>query len=130
MGDVIYLAGKYRDTSLYQVKQNIRLAESVAIELWKNGDYVISPHKNTAFLDGSISLNDSEIWLLGDLKILERCDKIMVLPNWRDSRGTLREIDHALANCIPVHFWDNSGSIVEYLELMDKSPNQYPNLNV
>ena len=85
---VAYIAGPYRGKTHYEVEQNIRAAEAVAIKYWQLGYAVICPHKNTAHFDG---LAPDEVWLKGDLEILKRCDLIVMVPGWERSSGAIAE---------------------------------------
>lgn len=98
-----YLAGPYRSKDgVIGIRRNIWCAEEVAIQLWQTGLAVISPHKNTALLDGSAP---DDVWLKGDLEMIRRCDFIVVLPGWEKSEGTNAEIDFAHEHKIPVYYW-------------------------
>ena len=85
---VAYIAGPYRGKTHYEIEQNIRAAEAVAIKYWQLGYAVICPHKNTAHFDG---LAPDEVWLKGDLEILKRCDLIVMVPGWEGSMGSRAE---------------------------------------
>jgi nucleoside 2-deoxyribosyltransferase len=102
---VCYVAGPYRASSEYLVKQNIRKAEDVAIQLWAAGFVPVCPHMNTAFFGGAYGLPD-EVWLKGDLEIIKRCDFVVVIPGWQTSQGTLHEIEVARQAGLHVYFWD------------------------
>jgi len=86
---IVYIAGKYRAKTIYQINKNIQLAEDVALKYWKKGYAVICPHKNTSFLDGSLP---DDVWLNGDLEILRRCDVIVMMRDWQDSKGAVEEL--------------------------------------
>lgn len=96
---VAYIAGPYRSDTPRGIVENIRRAESVAIEYWKKGYAVICPHKNTALFDG---ICPDETWLNGDLAILSRCDVIVMVPGWKESQGARTEKAYAEANGIKV----------------------------
>lgn len=98
---IVYIAGPYRAATPHGIVENIRKAESVALEYWKKGYAVICPHKNTALFDGAAPDN---IWLEGDLEIMRRCDMVVVCPGWEKSRGTKTEIKVAQSLSIPVVF--------------------------
>jgi len=85
---VAYIAGKYRAKTEWEVQQNIRNAEAVALEYWRQDFAVICPHKNCAFLGGAC---DDSVWLNGDLEILKRCDIIVMLEGWEQSEGACHE---------------------------------------
>ena len=97
------MAGKYRDMrGAWHVTRNIEAARAVARELWLMGFAVICPHSNTALMDG---IDTGELFLDGDLAILERCDFIVMLPGWQESSGATAELEHARALGLGVFIW-------------------------
>jgi hypothetical protein len=100
---VAYVSGPYRDNrGIHFVKQNIREAEAVALELWRMGYAVICPHMNTAFLDGACP---DGVWLAGDLELLDRSDLIVMMPRHIESQGALAELVHAAIRGTPIFYW-------------------------
>ena len=91
---LVYVAGKYRDSTPFKIAANIRVAAEVALKWWKRNCAVICPHMNTAFFDGEA---DDSVWLKGDLEMISRCDIIVMLPNWRNSHGAMVEHNVAAA---------------------------------
>jgi hypothetical protein len=89
---LVFISGPYRAPTIRGVVANIREAEAVALEYWREGYAVICPHLNTALMDGA--LPDS-VWLEGDREILRRCDVVVMMPRWTESAGATAE--HALA---------------------------------
>jgi len=100
---VAYVAGPYTADTIHGVVQNIRNAEAVAVELWKMGYAVICPHKNTALFDG---ICEDSVWLEGDLKILKRCDILVLAKGWRSSKGACKEVKIAIEYHIPAYCWE------------------------
>ena len=98
---VVYIAGPFRAPSAWAVECNIRRAEVLALEAWRLGFAVICPHTNTRFFDGAA---DDSIWLKGDLVLLERCDGILMTPDWANSSGAKAEHRHATANGVQVFY--------------------------
>lgn len=96
---VVYIAGPYRADSEFAVVQNIRKAEFLALEVWRSGAACICPHKNTGLFGGAA--ND-DVWLTGDLEILQRCDAVLCVEGWERSRGATGEINLARNKGIPV----------------------------
>ncbi len=98
---LVYVAGAYSG----DVAANIAKAESTSIVLIRNGWHVFTPHKNTAgyeqYEDETIT---KETWIVMDMDILDRCDVMYVMDNWRESKGTQREIAFADKHCIPIYF--------------------------
>lgn len=99
---VAYVSGPYRAKTEWEVRQNIEHAAEIAADLWKMGYAVICPHTNSAFMGGVVP---DETFLQGDLAILERCDVLVLMPNWEKSEGAKVEKEFAEACGIPVREW-------------------------
>ena len=97
-----FVAGKYRADTIHGIVENIRKAEAVAIELWKMGFAVITPHLNSRLMDG---VCPDKVWLDGGLEILRRCDLIVLLEGWESSEGARDECIQAELIGIPVFEW-------------------------
>ena len=117
MMEVIYLAGPYLPKSdkfgeaLGQWRENVRQADAAGRALLRAGYAVIVPHKNTYGWDDEPGMG-WEDFLRMDEAIIYRCDAVVLLPRWEQSKGALREKAFAEAQGIPV---------VEYAEFMRKS---------
>jgi hypothetical protein len=98
---LVYVAGPFRGPNHWAIAQNIRRAEELSLEVWRIGCAAICPHLNTAHYQGVLP---DDVWLHGDLEILERCDAMLVVPNWQNSKGTQGEIHHADTLGIPVFY--------------------------
>lgn len=112
---VIYLAGPYRAPTIRGVVENIRTSENYLAILWKLGFACISPHMNSAMLDGVHGLV-AEDWLDGDFEIIRRCDALFLLPRWEESEGTLLERGVAKEAGIPVFSHDRVGEMLQWRE--------------
>lgn len=100
---IIYVAGKYSGKDRNEIEQNILLARKYAVEIWRCGHVALCPHLNTAHFDDDIAFPQEEYYRR-DLKLLERCDAIFMLPNWQESRGARLELEFARVNNIPAIF--------------------------
>lgn len=96
---VVYIAGPFRGKNHWEVENNIRRAEALALDVWRLGVAVICPHTNTRFFDGAA---DDSIWLEGDKELLRRSDALMLTPDWEKSSGARAERQTAIDNHIPV----------------------------
>ena len=104
---LIYLAGPYLPQSdkfgeaLGQWRENVRQADAAGRLLCKAGYAVIVPHKNTYGWDDEPGLG-WEDFLRMDEAIIARCDLLVLLPRWEQSKGSLREKAFAESRGIPV----------------------------
>ena len=96
---VVYIAGPFRGANSWEIEQNIRRAEELALEVWKAGAVAVCPHTNTRFFQGTLSDN---IWLKGYLELVDRCDALIYVTEGAKSEGTREEIKRAKAGGIPV----------------------------
>jgi len=110
---VAFVAGPYRSDTIRGVIENIRCAESVAIELWKMGIVTICPHKNTSLFDG---ICDDSFFLEGGLEILSRCNLLVLIPSWDKSEGSKEEKQKAELINIPIYYWPNDRDLLNKLK--------------
>lgn len=96
---VIYIAGKFRGSSSWDMEQNVRAAETLALEVWKLGAAALCPHANTRFFHGAAP---DAVWLDGDIEMLNRCDALLTVDHWTHSAGATAEVSHAVSRGIPV----------------------------
>lgn len=95
---MIYLAGALRG-NIIKKTINMITAKKWALHYWKSGYIVYSPHLNSGWLD---TPETDKFVLPANLEILRRCDKLVVMPNWRNSRGTIQEVKFAKKHGIPI----------------------------
>src|SRR4051794_21675202 len=96
---LVYLAGPYRAATEWELIQNIRNAEGLALQVWQSGAACICPHKNTALFGGAA---DDSVWLEGDLEMMRRCDAVLCTDDWQRSVGAIEEVRVAKEVGIPV----------------------------
>lgn len=88
---LIYISGPYSSRWFLGKLLNVYRAWRVAKHLWLAGYAVFCPHSNAALMDGV----PYHRFIAGDLEILSRCDAILMLNGWRESRGARLEHDCA-----------------------------------
>jgi hypothetical protein len=96
---VIYIAGKYRAATPWDVEQNIRAAEEIAAKVWAMGHAALCPHANSRHMEGVAS---DEHFLAGTLELMRRCDAVLLVPNWHHSEGARAEVAEAERLGMPV----------------------------
>ncbi len=98
-GKCIYVAGPYRSATEAGVDRNIRRAARLAQRVWQLGCVAVCPHRNSSWLGGVVS----DEWILdGYLELLSRCDAVILTAKWKESQGTLAEIDYARKFDLPI----------------------------
>lgn len=95
---VIYLAGPFRGPNAWEIEQNIRRAEALALKVWRAGAACICPHANTRFYQGAAP---DDVWLTGDLEIIRRCDAVLFTSDYERSTGARAERAEAERMSIP-----------------------------
>lgn len=98
---VIYIAGPFRGKDHWEIAQNIRRAETLALEVWRMGAAALCPHLNTMHFQGAAP---DQLWLEGDLAMLAKCDAVLMTEYWERSAGARAEREFAAGRDIPVFF--------------------------
>lgn len=102
---VAYVAGPYRAETVNGIAENIQRVRSVALELWRMGYVVICPHL-TVLMDGAVA---DEVFLEGGLELVRRSDVVVLVGDWRESEGTLAEVELALKLDMLVYVYADGG---------------------
>lgn len=89
---VVYIAGPFRGATPWDVAENVRAAERVALEVAKLGGSPLCPHANSAHFDGQCT---GQFWVDATLELLRRCDAAVFLPGWPKSAGSRGEWEEA-----------------------------------
>ena len=95
----VYLSGKMTGLSEEKIWKNFRIVESWLAEKDTNTDNgapiesIMNPAVTYAMQKyDAFSYED---WLHVDFAMLDACDGVVLLPNWKDSMGAKREIAYA-----------------------------------
>jgi hypothetical protein len=97
---LVYIAGPFRGKDSWEMENNIRRAEELALKVWQTGfAAALCPHSNTRFFQGAAP---DGVWLAGDLLMLSKCDAMVLTTDWRRSAGSVKEVKFALQNDIPI----------------------------
>jgi len=113
---VVYVAGPYRAPTWGGVKKNVADAMDVAAELLRAGYTVICPHSMTHGFE-MYGLHD-DVFLHNDMQLVRRCDALVMLPNWKTSRGCWDEYNMARWLGKPIVCWHGDlSNTLAHLEL-------------
>jgi hypothetical protein len=100
---LIYVSGQYSGNIDYNIEQ----AAIVAAKLWEKGHAVICPHTNTAHFEKRGLSVDYKDYIAGDLNMIARCDGMVMVENWVNSKGALIEKEYAESLKIPIWYYPN-----------------------
>jgi len=106
---ILYIIGPYRSDSENGVLHNIMNAYRAMESCWKAGIIPICPHTNSMFTGGLIP--DEEI-LRGYRKVVSRCDGVILLEGYRESNGSMDELQEAIQHRLEIWVIDTHGSPV------------------
>ena len=87
---LIYVAGPYRAETQAQVDTNIAHAREVGKAICRLGAYPVIPHSNTSHFEGAAP---DDFWLPATLEFCRRCDAILLLEGWEESKGSIGELE-------------------------------------
>lgn len=94
-GLLVYIAGPLTPGHGRTLEENLAPAFGAYLELIRAGVAADCPHLN-ALVPGAFDV-DYEAWLARDFQVIERSDAILLLPNWEQSEGAVRERGLAIA---------------------------------
>ena len=99
---MVYLAGPYTSPNN---NHNTRKACEAADILVRHGVWPIVPHMSHLWDTISQEEYDPQFWYDYDLKLLFRCDAMVVMRDSENSKGVQLERDFCITNHIPVYEW-------------------------
>jgi len=95
---IIFIASPFRAATTWGVAENVRRAERAALDVWRAGGVAVAPQSMSALFHGE---GPDERYLIGWLKVLERCDAVLVVAQ---SCGVAAETARAAELELPVFF--------------------------
>lgn len=115
--NLIYVAGPYTSDKSHIVDLNMLKAKHASIDLWRLGWAVITPHLNSGRFEAYKDLT-YEMFANGTMEMMERCDAVFMLNDWKESKGAKAELVRASQLNIPI-FYEKDGypTIEDYINV-------------
>jgi hypothetical protein len=106
MGLRVYVAGAYSANNILTALDNIRKGNRAGLEVLMAGMTPFVPFQDFMF---QLMLQDDERLTIDhyyqySIDWLLQSEVMLVLPNYEDSKGTLKEIEIAKENNIPIYY--------------------------
>jgi nucleoside 2-deoxyribosyltransferase len=102
---VVYICAPFTAPNTWEIEQNVRRAENLALDVAQLGLSPLCPHTNTRYFYG---LLPPEFWYEATMELMRRCDAVLVYcaPCYShlDSVGCVAEIKEATRLGIPVFY--------------------------
>jgi nucleoside 2-deoxyribosyltransferase len=105
---VVYIAGPYTGSTAWDIEQNVRSAEQVALIVARSGAAPLCPHANARFFYGQCT---EEFWYEATIEMLRRCDGVVLTAGWENSKGACAEAEEAKRLEIPLFDLDNAPGV-------------------
>lgn len=123
---LVYVAGPYAATALRTRDAHIRCARAAAELILAAGGYPVTPHLLTGGMEDipGMPQRPDAYYYDATLELMRRCDAVVMIPGWRESRGATAE--HAEAQRLGLPVYDLSRDILsglaftELLKRVDK----------
>ena len=100
---VIYIAGPYTAPTQEGIDANVALARESGQNVMRLGHVPLCPHTMAHNWDHDTGLT-YEHFIRSDLVLLCRCDAILMVGDWRSSKGAIGELQFAQENDLTVYF--------------------------
>ena len=110
---LIYIAGRFVGINNAEIQQNINAAVQASRHiqlLYPNELCPVCPHANFGGLESMGACTQDQIMNMC-IALLDKCNAILMLPGWEDSRGAVRERDYAEEKGIHRFYCEEIGHI-------------------
>jgi hypothetical protein len=105
---LIYIAGPLSADTPLERHRNIERARDLGFLVAKAGGYPVIPHLNTG-QEFFGTLDENELWIPGTMELLRRCDALVSLSSWVNSKGARAEVEWAQSVRMPCHCYAEEG---------------------
>lgn len=94
----VYISGKMTGLSEEKIWDNFRKVEAFLAKAKTNDEIESIMNPAVTYAMRKFNAFSYEDWLHIDFAMIDACDAVFLLPNWKDSMGAKREIAYAYKN--------------------------------
>lgn len=98
---LVYISGPMTATAHKSIEQHTAAGVDTFLRLMKHGVPAFCPHLGGAFPSVWTALTHDE-WCAYDEAMIDRCTHLLMIGDWRHSKGACREYDYATAKGLPI----------------------------
>jgi hypothetical protein len=109
---LVYIAGPFSARTREGVELNIARAVALGVEVARLGAMPVCPHANTSHPEYE-RVQPYSFWIEGTMLLLRKCDAVMLVPGWENSKGACCEYDDAFQRNVPI--FDALGDLDRWL---------------
>jgi hypothetical protein len=97
----VYLSGPMTAKDGHLMEENVAAGLRVHLDLLRRGIPNFCPQLSGAFPSAWADVPWQQ-WIAFDLKVIDRCTHVLMLPRWESSQGAVVEKEYAESRGIPV----------------------------
>lgn len=97
----VYISGPMTAKHGYTVEENVAAGLRVFLECLRLGIPAFCPHLSGAFPSAWADVS-WEKWIDYDLRVIDRCTHVLMMPRWEQSAGATKEREYAEACGKPI----------------------------
>ena len=108
---LIFISGPYSANTKLATEFNIGVARDAAIWLAEHKIFYFCPHLNSMFFEQWLDTPVSFYYVM-DEEILSRCDALLLLPGWENSKGATSEFNFATRANKPLFYYPHQQELI------------------
>lgn len=97
----VYISGPMTAKHGYTIEENVAAGLRVFLDCLKAGIPAYCPHLSGAFPTAWTDVS-WETWIEHDLRVIDRCTHVLMMPRWETSAGAVKEREYAEAIGKPI----------------------------
>lgn len=98
---LVYISGPMTANGQRTIEEHTAAGVKAFLTIMQHGVPAFCPHLCGGYPSVWTALTHEE-WVQYDLAIIDRCTHMVMIGDWRESKGAMREYDYAIGKGLPV----------------------------